>query len=182
MNDRQLTLISEFVSICNEASIEWWLRGGWAMDFFLRRVTREHEDIDLFVWARDAGKLARELRRAGFSELGGPPPDQQRDFMKDGIELQIALLEKNARGEIVVAGGPWAGEPWPEGMLASSPGRIGDVVCPIIAPRVQIEIKETFPEWRPDLPRYDKHQADIARLREALAHEDDQAPDHSGQR
>lgn len=52
MNDRQFSLIGEFASICNAAGIEHWLRGGRAMDFFLGQITREHEDIDLFVWVR----------------------------------------------------------------------------------------------------------------------------------
>lgn len=169
MNDRQLALIKEFTSLCKAASIEYWLRGGWAMDFFLGCITREHEDIDLFVWARDASTLAHELERVGFREQGGPPPEAQRDFTKDGEELQIALLNTNQLGEVVAAGGPWAGSPWPEGMLTSPGGRLGDVVCPIINPRVQIEIKEKFQEWRPDLPRSDKHHSDITHLREALA-------------
>jgi hypothetical protein len=88
MNARQLALIAEFVALCQEASIQCWLRGGWAMDFFLGRVTREHEDIDLFVWAKDAGTLARELEQAGFREVEGPPPEAQRDFVKAGEALQ----------------------------------------------------------------------------------------------
>jgi len=166
---RQLALIEEVVSLCDAASIPCWLRGGWAMDFFLGCVTREHDDIDLFVWAQDAPMLAHMLERADFIEQGGPPPEAQRDFTKDGEQVQIALLDRNQRGQVVVAGGLAAGTPWPEGMLASPPGRIGDVVCSIVNPRVQVEIKEKFPTWRPDLPPRAKHQADVARLRDALA-------------
>ncbi|HEX6508397.1 MAG TPA: aminoglycoside adenylyltransferase [Chloroflexota bacterium] len=169
MNERQLALIREFASICTAASIEFWLRGGWAMDFFLGRITRNHEDIDLFVWAEDAPRLAGKLQRSGFVELRGPPPEVQRDFTKNGEELQIALLDRNRAGEVVVAGGPWAGAPWPNGMLDGAPGRIGALVCPIVNPQVQIEIKEKFREWRPDLPQHEKHQADIASLRAALS-------------
>jgi len=171
-NARQLALIKEIVSLCDAASISCWLRGGWAMDFFLGRVTREHDDIDLFVWAQDAPALAHALEQAGFVEQGGPPPEAQRDFAKDGEEVQIALLALNQRGQVVVGGGPARGTPWPEGMLTSPTGQIGDVVCPIVNPRVQVEIKEKFPTWRPGLPPRAKHQADIARLRDALAHID----------
>ncbi len=171
-NARQLALIEEFVSLCDAASIPCWLRGGWAMDFFLGRVTREHEDIDLFVWMQDAPVLAHALKQAGFIEQGGPPPEAQRDFTKDGEQVQVALLALNQRGQVVVAGGQAAGTPWPEGMLAPPAGRIGDVVSPIVNPRVQVEIKENFPAWRPDLPLGAKHQADIACLRDALAHSD----------
>jgi hypothetical protein len=167
MNERQLILIKEVVALCEGAGISCWLRGGWAMDFFLGHTTREHQDIDLFAWAKDAPKLVRELEQAGFREQEGPPPSAQRDFIKDGEGLQIALLDTNERGEVVLAGGPWAGAPFPTGMLESSDGRLDGVVCSIVNPRVQIEIKEKFPEWTGS-PLSEKHQADIALLREAL--------------
>jgi hypothetical protein len=31
----------------------WWLAGGWAIDAFLGRVTRVHEDTDVLVLRRD---------------------------------------------------------------------------------------------------------------------------------
>jgi len=169
-NARQLALIEEIVTLCDAASIPCWLRGGWAMDFFLGRVTREHDDIDLFMWAEDATRLVHELERAGFVEQGGPPPEAQRDFTKDAEQVQVALLARNQRGQVVVAGGPAAGTPWPEDMLASTTGRIGGVVCPTVNPRVQMWVKEQFPAWHPDMPPRAKHQADVARLREALTH------------
>jgi len=80
------------MSICHATSIECWLRSGWAMDFFLASVTREHKDIDLFVWAKDASTLVRGLQGAGFAELGGPPPEAQRDFSKDGKKCRLRSL------------------------------------------------------------------------------------------
>jgi hypothetical protein len=65
-------------------------------------------------------------------------------------------------------GRPWAGAPWPEGML-DAPGRIGDLECPVISPRAQIEIKKMMPVWVPGMARRSKDAADIARLRAALA-------------
>lgn len=169
VTDRQLAVIREIASACAGAGIEYWVRGGWAVDFFLGRLTREHEDIDLFAWAEDAQRLVGALEQAGFVEIGGAPPEAQRNMMKDGQEVQIALLAKRDDGTLVAAGGPAAGAPWPEGMLDEQPGHIGDLVCPIVSPSVQIKIKEMFPQWRPDLPIQAKHTEDIARLRAALA-------------
>jgi hypothetical protein len=168
MNEKQLALIEEVGTICDALAIPYWLRGGWAMDFFLGRVTREHDDIDMFVWAVDAPALARELDRAGFVAQVGPPPEAQRNFTKIGEELQVALLGESQNGDVVVAGGPAAGAPWPNGMLGTTVGHLGHLTCPIIEPQVQVEIKRRFPEWRPDLPIYPKHETDIALLREAL--------------
>jgi hypothetical protein len=148
--------------------VEVWLRGGWAMDFYLGEVTREHVDVDWFAWASDAEPLTGALARLGFASGAGPPRDQQLEFVRDGVELSFALLARDDHGRIVVAGGPWAGEPWPAGMLDAPPGRIGEVECPIIDPRAQIEIKEMMPVWVPGMPRRPKDAADIARLRAAL--------------
>jgi hypothetical protein len=168
MNDRQLVLIEEVTSICRSLKIDCWLRGGWAMDFFLHQVTREHDDIDMYAWSRDGERLAGALRQAKFSEIGKHHPDEQRDFSKQGESLQVALLDLNDRGDPVIAGGPWAGAPWPAGVSQPICGWIGTIECPITNPTAQIEIKQTFPEWRLDLPVYEKHQLDIKRLREGL--------------
>ena len=168
-NERQLALIAEIVALCEASAIACWLRGGWAVDFFVGGITREHDDIDLFAWAADARRRAYVLSGAGFAEHAGPPPAAQRDFTKDGEQVQIALLARNAHGRIVVAGGPAAGTPWPDDLLAAPVGRIGPVVCPIVNPRVQLWIKEQLPLWHPGVPPRAKHQADIARLRAALA-------------
>jgi hypothetical protein len=63
---------------------------------------------------------------------------------------------------------PLYGTPWPAGVSQPILGWIGTIECPIINPPVQIEIKQKFPEWRPDLPVHEKHQLDIKRLREGL--------------
>lgn len=138
------------------------------MDFYLGEITRDHADIDWFAWARDAGDLAEELLRRGHRPLPGPPPDLQLDFVKDGLESSVTFLDRDADGCVVVAGGPWAGAPWPEGMLDAGPGRIGGLECAIVSPQAQIEIKRMTPAWDPSRPRRTKDAEDIARLEAAL--------------
>jgi Aminoglycoside-2''-adenylyltransferase len=116
------------VAMAERLGVQVWLRGGWAMDFFLGQVTRDHVDIDWEAW--------------------------------------------NARGQdskVTVAGGLFAGEPWPDGMLDWLPAeRIGSVQCRIISPAVQIECKEMMPVSVPGRPRRPKDAEDVARLRQAL--------------
>ncbi|MEV8455672.1 aminoglycoside adenylyltransferase [Streptomyces sp. NPDC052095] len=165
---RQLRLIAEAVEAAEVLGIPVWLRGGWAMDFFLGRVTRNHDDIDWFAWADDAGALAGELLRRGYQPVPGSSPDLQLDFVKDGLESSFTLVDRAAGGEVVVAGGPWAGAPWPEGMLGAGPGRIGDLRCAVVGPEARIEIKRMTPVWDPSRPRRPKDAEDIARLETAL--------------
>ncbi|MGY5052458.1 nucleotidyltransferase domain-containing protein [Streptomyces sp. 900105755] len=165
---RQLRLIGETAEIAKTLGVEVWLRGGWAADFFIGEVTRDHVDIDWFAWAGDAGALTDALLRSCYDQRPGPPPDQQLDFCKQGIESSFALLGRDRLGHVVVAGGPWAGKLWPEGMLDAPPGRIGVVQCRIISPLAQIEIKQMMPVWVPGRPRRRKDAEDVTRLRAAL--------------
>jgi hypothetical protein len=166
--ERQLNLIGEIVNLAAVAGVEVWLRGGWAMDFFLGEVTRGHVDIDWFAWARDAGRLRDGLLAGGWQPTGTWPLAQQLDVTKDGEEASVAWLAKDADGRVVVGGGPWAGEPYPSGMLDAPPGRIGHLCCPIISPAAQIEVKQMMPVWVPGRPRRVKDAADVARLQAAL--------------
>ncbi|MFD9628980.1 nucleotidyltransferase domain-containing protein [Peribacillus muralis] len=43
----QLIILREIKEICLSLNFNLWLRGGWAIDFLLGRITRSHSDIDL---------------------------------------------------------------------------------------------------------------------------------------
>jgi len=167
---RQLRLIADTVTLAERIGAQVWLRGGWAMDFFLGEVTRDHLDIDWDAWIDDAPAITAALHADGYQTIAGPwPPDQQLDVAKDGEEMSFGWLARGQDGAVNVAGGPYAGEPWPDGMLDwPDAGRIGSVRCPIISPHVQIESKEMMPVWVPGRPRRQKDADDIALLRRAL--------------
>jgi len=144
-----------------------WLRGGWALDFLLGRVTRAHEDLDLFIWAADAPKLLPILERHGFEEVGGPPPAMQRNLVKGGEELHVTLLERNEIG-VVTASGRRADAPWPGAMLDGPIGRVGHIRCRVISPEAQLYAKTKHPHALSRAPR-EQDQVDIALLRHVLA-------------
>ncbi|MFJ4775347.1 nucleotidyltransferase domain-containing protein [Streptomyces sp. NPDC088762] len=161
---RQLAAIGEVLGL----GVEVWLRGGWAMDFWLGGApTRDHEDVDWFAWSRDAERLAELLAARGYEVQRAD--DQQLDLVRDGEELSFALVSRDPAGRVVVAGGPWAGTPWPDGMLEPVVlGRLGALECPVVSPAAQIEIKRMMPVWVPDRPRRPKDAEDVALLEAAL--------------
>ncbi|MFH9136108.1 nucleotidyltransferase domain-containing protein [Streptomyces sp. NPDC017524] len=166
---QQLRLIAEVLEVSEANDVAVWLRGGWAMDFFLGEITRDHGDIDWFAWEAGAGKLAAALARSGYEPVPGPPPQQQLDFAKAGLEISVTLLAEDEAGRTCVAGGPWAGTLWPEAMPAAAPGRLADLEASIVSPQGQIEIKRMTPVWVPGMPRRPKDAEDIARLESALS-------------
>jgi hypothetical protein len=162
---RQLRLIEHVAALAEQAGVELWLRGGWAVDFHVGEVTRDHRDIDWFTWAATLPTLCAALDEHGFRPTPVTDTGVQYDVVKDGEDIQFALLARDADGAVVVAGGPYAGEPWPAGMLDGEPGRIGSVRCPIISADAQVEIKRMMPVWVPSMPRRAKDAEDIARIR-----------------
>ena len=65
---------------CTAASVEFWLRRGSAVDFFLGRITREHEDIDLFVWGNDAPRLLERLHTSALRKWAGRPREPVMNY------------------------------------------------------------------------------------------------------
>lgn len=166
--EEQLSAIDELVTVARELGVSVWLRGGWAVDFFLGRVTRDHADVDWFALTGEGQQLADRLIGSGYEDVTSTPPGQQIDLVRGTVDHGIALVRLGSRNEPLVAGGPWAAEPWPDGMLDGPECRIGNVRTRIIAPLVQIEIKQMTPTWHPKLQRRQKDLDDIAAIRSRL--------------
>lgn len=168
LTQEQLDAIVEFLGVARELDARVWLRGGWAMDFFLGRLTREHLDIDWFALADEVPGLCEQLLQRGFADVTTADPAQQIDLRRGRVDHGIAIIRLDDRENAVVAGGTWAGEPWPVGMLDGCIGQIGDSRAPVISPGAQIEIKTMLPVWNPTLRRRQKDLDDIAALRAHL--------------
>jgi hypothetical protein len=134
----QLRLIGETVEVANALGVEVWLRGGWAADFRLGEVTRDHEGVDWFAWAKDASRLAEGLGRQGYEPVPGAPPAQRLDFAKCGVASAFALLDRDPVGRATLAG-----EPCPDGMLDAPPARMGVVRCRIVSARARLDTERT---------------------------------------
>jgi len=58
----------EVAAVMRDVACPWWIAGGWAIDLFVGRVTREHADVEVGVFMPDQGAIRslladRELRR-----------------------------------------------------------------------------------------------------------------------
>jgi hypothetical protein len=132
--ESQLRAIADFVRVVGAGL---WLRGGWAMDFYLGEVTRPHQDIDFFCRARDAERIVAALHGLGCRDVPSRAPvGLQQDLeTPTGLDVQVTLLGEDVDRCPTVPAGPYAGTRWPADLLAGPPGRIGDVSCPIVSPR-----------------------------------------------
>jgi aminoglycoside-2''-adenylyltransferase len=71
MASSQLRTIGSLHSYFAKQSIDYWLFGGWAVDFHAGRVTRHHEDVDVAVWQSDLRRIRADLEANGWT----PAPD-----------------------------------------------------------------------------------------------------------
>jgi hypothetical protein len=62
----------------------WMIAGGWAVDLFLRRVTREHEDIDVAILRADQREFRTYLRGFDFDAIveGRPEPWRTGEWLR----------------------------------------------------------------------------------------------------
>jgi hypothetical protein len=167
--DGQLTILGEIAELARGVNADLWLRGGWAMDFFLGRITRQHDDIDLFTLETQLVALDVTLQALGYRPTGNAPREQQRDYLRNGYDVSITPLRLSADGAPLVAGGRFQGEPWPTDMLRDAgSGELAGLKMRYIAPAAQIECKEMMPVWVPGFPRRTKDAEDIIAIRRAL--------------
>ena len=135
----QFDLIRQIDTILCTAKIHYWLRGGWAIDFILGRMTRFHSDIDLVAWKHDAIQIRYLLEDAGF--LFERDTGVQIDLSKLGQEISIVFIVQNGE-KVGVANIPeWI---WLPDALTFPPQQIDELVCPVISPRQLLEEKAGY--------------------------------------
>ncbi len=164
----QLGLIVEIRDALDEADIEWWLFGGWAMDFHAGDVTRNHADIELFVWLKDADAAKQALVRTGFVALPGLHPDEGQPLLKGGQEVGAWYLVCDEAGAIATPG-RWADWPWPAGSFDEPRMHIGDIEAPAMSAEGLLEMKMRFAQHPYGASLREKDRADIARLQAIIA-------------
>ncbi|HXW78572.1 MAG TPA: hypothetical protein VEJ84_03685 [Acidimicrobiales bacterium] len=59
-------------------SARWWMAGGWAIDLFLGRQTRDHGDLDVLVLRRDQALVREAL--GGWDVHAADPPGSLRPW------------------------------------------------------------------------------------------------------
>lgn len=71
---------SQVASFFASLSAPWWVAGGWAIDLFLGRQTREHEDIDVSFLRRDQDAVRSLFAGWDMQAALQPPRDEMWPF------------------------------------------------------------------------------------------------------
>src|SRR5918993_2466527 len=159
--DRGLSMVGSASDALDGAGLEHWFFGGWAVDLWVGRLTRPHEDIDVLVWRRDEQRIHEALQGAGWVHTPTPADLVGTNYARDGYELQLTFLVPGATGGVVV--------PVPEqpivlssGPLAFARRNLGDMSVRVLTLEMMLATKGTP---RPDEVGGGKDRADLAVLR-----------------
>lgn len=159
----QLQIINEVNRICEANEIPLWLRGGWAIDFLLGRITRSHEDIDLVSWVSNREVIEEALVGSGFERF--PISDRQTDFRKNGVDIQFLYMTLTD-GTITPHKLPeWV---WRADSLPPEMYRLNGISMRLVSPEQLLEEKQVY-EQIGRKPR-DKDQESKRILKKIIEH------------
>ena len=159
--DRGLSMVGSASHALDGAGLEHWFLGGWAVDLWVGRLTRPHEDIDVLVWRRDEGRIHEVLQEAGWVHTPTPEDLVGTNYARDGYELQLTFVVPGAGGGVVV---PIPEQPMvlSSGPLAYARRNMDDLSVRVLTLELMLAIKGTP---RPDEVGGSKDRADLAVLR-----------------
>jgi hypothetical protein len=90
--ERDLAAIRRLDGMFERDGIDYWIFGGWAVDFHAGRVTRDHADIDIAIWQTDLDVVDALLVADGWAHTPAPEHDGYTTYTRDGLHVDLAFL------------------------------------------------------------------------------------------
>ena len=98
----QLGAISSLSSVLDQHGLDHWLFGGWAVDLWVGRVTRPHDDIDVAAWRRDYDRIKAALETAGWEHTPTPDDLVGTRYRWRSTEVEFTFLDSDPEGKVVI--------------------------------------------------------------------------------
>jgi hypothetical protein len=129
----QLALIDELHGALGRMGVRYWLFGGWAVDFHVGRITREHSDIDIAVWLPDLGKAREALYGCGWSPLRESEANGFAEFERGSIRLDLTWIERvPTTGSVVTPLAEGSGA-WPDGSFEDDVAELAGIRAHVVS-------------------------------------------------
>jgi hypothetical protein len=156
----QLAALARIHELLERHRIEYWLFGGWAVDFHAGSVTRAHDDIDIAVWADDDRRIAELLTADGWRHAPEAGEDGYTGYERGDVRLELAFLARGESGEVYTPLQDGRGS-WPTGAFESDATELSGVRARVISVRALTADKS---EAHGDPRVAAKDRADLATL------------------
>jgi Aminoglycoside-2''-adenylyltransferase len=159
-DEAQLRALADLHELLDGDGIEYWLFGGWAVDFHARGVSRVHDDLDIAVWAADRVRVASLLSGAGWRVEVDESAHGYVVYVRSAVRLEVAFLARGSRGDVYtpLADGRAS---WPDGAFGDDVREMGGVRARVIGRAALVAEKS---EVRGDPAVAAKDRADLETL------------------
>ena len=127
----QLAALARVSSQLDANGIDYWLFGGWAVDFYAGEVTRPHSDVDLTVWRDDLPRIVALLEEDGWRHAAEEDEDGGTGYERDGVRLELTYLVRDEDGRVCIPLRQGL-MPWPEGAFGDDVGELDGVRARLI--------------------------------------------------
>jgi hypothetical protein len=94
----------------------WCVAGGWAIDLYLNRQTRSHEDLEIVALRNDRAELFRHFERYGPRKIFSGDPVRFVQWNGETIESEVVQIRLDPVGAI-------------DFDLLLTPSEAGDWIC-----------------------------------------------------
>jgi uncharacterized protein len=158
--EQHLEALARIHELLEANEIEYWLFGGWAVDFHAGSVTREHEDLDLAVWLEDLDRIAELLLAEGWIHAPEEGEDGYTGYERGAVRIELAFLERGKDGDVYTPLQDGFGE-WPAGAFEDDVAELRDTHARVISLQA---LKDDKAVVRDDPQVAAKDRADLAAL------------------
>ncbi len=97
---RQLAALAQVNAIFERAGIQYWLFGGWAVDFYAGSITRAHDDLDIAVWLDDLPRIGELLEANGWRHAPSSEDDGGTGYEQGDVRLELTYLVSDENGRV----------------------------------------------------------------------------------
>lgn len=156
----QIAAIGHLDFALGGAGLDYWLFGGWAVDFWVGRVTREHDDVDVAAWRRDYDQIRMALVAAGWLHTPAENEVVGTRYTWQSAEVEFTFVEARGDGSVVI--------PFPDNEIVWTSEPFGDERCELqgrFARVIPLDVLRTGKEGLRGAPNdAAKDRADVAAL------------------
>ncbi len=100
--EQQLAAITSLNHALDDRGIDYWLFGGWAVDFWVGSVTREHDDIDVAAWRSDHDPIKDALLAAGWRHTPAANEIVGTRYELGGVQAEFTFVVHDANGRVLI--------------------------------------------------------------------------------
>jgi hypothetical protein len=140
--EQQLAAIASLSGALDELGLDYWLFGGWAVDFWVGSITRDHDDIDVAARRSDQDAIKAALLEVGWRHTPAVDEVVGTRYQLGGVETEFTFVVPDADGRVFIPLDQplmWSAEPF-----GSDRRELLGVSCRTIPLRLLTEGKRKF--------------------------------------